>query len=94
MVSCVWTINAGAAAPAHRPRQNRPAHADPALEIAQRIAGFQTEPAIRLADLKTVPLQQLLKFQPLGAGQHPLVARPALRERTGAAQPVGQMADR
>ena len=34
------------------------------------------------------------KFQPFGAGQHALVARPTLRERPCPAQPVGQMADR
>src|SRR5262245_66399156 len=58
------------------------------LEITHRDTGLVAEPPVRLADVEAVPVEVLLQFEPLGAGEHALVARPGLRDRRAAAPPV------
>src|SRR5262245_31484920 len=64
------------------------------LEIADGRAALGAEPAVRLAHVEAAAGETLLQLQALFARQRPLLARPALRERLAAAQPVGEMADR
>ncbi|KTT91349.1 hypothetical protein NS44R_14815 [Mammaliicoccus sciuri] len=63
------------------------------LEAAQRLAGLAAELAVGRALVEATLGQQLLQFQPLGARQHPLLARPGLHEGLTAAQAIGEMAD-
>ena len=67
---------------------------DRGLVVAHRGARLGAEPAVRLAGVEALAVQQFLHFAPLVARQHRLVARPRLHERLAAAQPVGEMADR
>src|SRR5579884_217746 len=64
------------------------------LELADGRAGPRAEMSVWLADVETTAGKLGLQLKPLGAGQNPLVPRPALHKGTAAAQPVGQMADR
>src|SRR4249920_4034524 len=64
------------------------------LEFANCSTGLKSKLTIGLADIKTVPRKQLLKFQPLRPRQNTLISRPVLCERAPAAQPVRQMPDR
>src|SRR5262249_17309498 len=58
------------------------------LEIANCGAGFHPQLPVGLAHIVTMTHKQLLKFQPFSTRQHALVARPILRERRPATQPV------
>src|SRR5262245_36090467 len=64
------------------------------LEVPHRKAGLVAEPAARLADIEAEARELLLQLQALVAGEHALLARPGLHDRTAAAQPVGEMPDR
>src|SRR6476619_7539626 len=63
------------------------------LEIAHRRAGLLPEPPARLAHVESIAREMLLQLEPLGAGEHALLARPGLHDRPAAAQPVGEMPD-
>jgi len=67
---------------------------DRGLVVAHRGACPGAQPAIRLAGVEALAVQQFLHFAALRQGQHRLVTRPRLHKRFAAAQPVGEMADR
>src|ERR1041385_7635848 len=68
--------------------------AQPRLEIAHRGARLEPKPPTRLADVEPIAGKLLLQFQPLGAGEHALLARPGLCDRSATTQTAGEKPDR